>query len=631
MPPGRNDPCPCGSGKKYKHCCAKHDAEASPLLRVVAKGTRSELDAVADKAIRTSVVWEADVTPMPVATEEEPTGRHAAVIIAANGAVLLVEAESHPPSDAPGVAKLLAKAIDTLLARGGAAPAEVLVRHEAVATALGLLMEGTTVDHAPVLPLVDEFAASFRQQVSGLPLPPISHPQTWAAWQLPAETLDHIFSAAATYYGAAPWQDLSDETPVELAMSNGAVWHAVVLGFAEEEYGLVLYASIDDYSSLVSAPTPEIGFSETQQPVISLFFDARAELPKPMRKEFTDAKWKVAGPKAYPSIWVLNTIGGGLSVEYANDLAMALEVLARFRTLSLDDEQLLEQLSDSWTDEITGTIARLGDDDGNYLWDVPELLTTSLAEGARADATAHSGTDEDGEEDAAIVDRFAAAMKASSANAERTKRDEQDVDFFVQLMHGVQGVRLPALSELDLRTFLYDLLPRKAMTTKEHGNAIRGSLERFFDYLAANEQLEYAWAAPILSDADSFEERWDSFPGRQENDALADWMGELFADFDARVMLPSNELAGLGEWGEMQGIAEASLYSLLQREWLIWRDAEIARGTRAPKELWDRLTERQAEWEQAPNARLGGRSPSEEIATERGARKRAKPRPPRRR
>ena len=22
---GRNDPCPCGSGKKYKHCCGKHE------------------------------------------------------------------------------------------------------------------------------------------------------------------------------------------------------------------------------------------------------------------------------------------------------------------------------------------------------------------------------------------------------------------------------------------------------------------------------------------------------------------------------------------------------------------------------------------------------------------------------
>jgi preprotein translocase subunit SecA len=21
--PGRNDPCPCGSGKKYKHCCGQ--------------------------------------------------------------------------------------------------------------------------------------------------------------------------------------------------------------------------------------------------------------------------------------------------------------------------------------------------------------------------------------------------------------------------------------------------------------------------------------------------------------------------------------------------------------------------------------------------------------------------------
>jgi hypothetical protein len=24
--PGRNDPCPCGSGKKYKHCCRGQDS-----------------------------------------------------------------------------------------------------------------------------------------------------------------------------------------------------------------------------------------------------------------------------------------------------------------------------------------------------------------------------------------------------------------------------------------------------------------------------------------------------------------------------------------------------------------------------------------------------------------------------
>lgn len=28
MTPGRNDPCHCGSGRKYKHCCQARDLEA---------------------------------------------------------------------------------------------------------------------------------------------------------------------------------------------------------------------------------------------------------------------------------------------------------------------------------------------------------------------------------------------------------------------------------------------------------------------------------------------------------------------------------------------------------------------------------------------------------------------------
>jgi hypothetical protein len=30
--PGRNDPCPCGSGKKYKHCCLKGGQSSTPIL-----------------------------------------------------------------------------------------------------------------------------------------------------------------------------------------------------------------------------------------------------------------------------------------------------------------------------------------------------------------------------------------------------------------------------------------------------------------------------------------------------------------------------------------------------------------------------------------------------------------------
>jgi hypothetical protein len=32
MKAGRNDPCPCGSGKKYKHCCVNKSASV-PILQ----------------------------------------------------------------------------------------------------------------------------------------------------------------------------------------------------------------------------------------------------------------------------------------------------------------------------------------------------------------------------------------------------------------------------------------------------------------------------------------------------------------------------------------------------------------------------------------------------------------------
>lgn len=54
---GRNDPCPCGSGKKYKKCCLPRDEAARP--RVVAEDheepfiaeLRSDLDAAVERVL----------------------------------------------------------------------------------------------------------------------------------------------------------------------------------------------------------------------------------------------------------------------------------------------------------------------------------------------------------------------------------------------------------------------------------------------------------------------------------------------------------------------------------------------------------------------------------------------------
>ena len=38
MKVGRNDPCPCGSGKKHKHCCAAREHKRATVRDSLAKG-----------------------------------------------------------------------------------------------------------------------------------------------------------------------------------------------------------------------------------------------------------------------------------------------------------------------------------------------------------------------------------------------------------------------------------------------------------------------------------------------------------------------------------------------------------------------------------------------------------------
>ncbi len=53
MKPGRNDPCPCGSGKKYKQCClAAADARAHSPEQLAWRRVRSELDGLPGRMLR---------------------------------------------------------------------------------------------------------------------------------------------------------------------------------------------------------------------------------------------------------------------------------------------------------------------------------------------------------------------------------------------------------------------------------------------------------------------------------------------------------------------------------------------------------------------------------------------------
>ena len=62
--PGRNDPCPCGSGKKFKQCCASKKDRFSPaLIAVLIVGAVLAIIVIVSNVRRSSnsgMVWSAE-------------------------------------------------------------------------------------------------------------------------------------------------------------------------------------------------------------------------------------------------------------------------------------------------------------------------------------------------------------------------------------------------------------------------------------------------------------------------------------------------------------------------------------------------------------------------------------------
>ncbi len=62
--PGRNDACPCGSGKKFKHCCAsKKDRFSAMLIAVFIAGAVLAIIVIVSNARQSSNsgrVWSAE-------------------------------------------------------------------------------------------------------------------------------------------------------------------------------------------------------------------------------------------------------------------------------------------------------------------------------------------------------------------------------------------------------------------------------------------------------------------------------------------------------------------------------------------------------------------------------------------
>ena len=64
-PVGRNEPCPCGSGRKYKHCCLDKDEAKAREARVKAAEKEARAAAKAAKAAENDGAKEKDAANEP--------------------------------------------------------------------------------------------------------------------------------------------------------------------------------------------------------------------------------------------------------------------------------------------------------------------------------------------------------------------------------------------------------------------------------------------------------------------------------------------------------------------------------------------------------------------------------------
>lgn len=626
---GRNDPCPCGSGKKYKLCCLELDR-----VGVRPAGMPDLSPGDLREAMRRATEWEADVLAMLARFDDEPDARPGALIVTAAGFVVACEVLSRPSPEPEDLARALARGLAVAAERVGSWPETVLVREQVVADALARRLEAERpeLDPAPVvmdrpdLPGVDVAGqALIVDLVGGSRAYFASSPETWAGWDLPGELVAELFRAAAAFHRAAPWRELSDAEPLDAVVPGGGEWTVVVLGQGREKYGLHLYSDAADYWAIHDGETIEqVDFRGW---LIAISFDPGEAIPRAMRKEIARAGWEVAGPEAYPQLLTIDTPAGGVRRRQAEDLLALVRAVPAFVAAHPGIGGSFAGVSE-WTDPATGVSLSLRPELDRRGGDRP--LPTGGPEGPGADPEAAfpdlgaldvDSYDEDRLRALAVLDDFARHLAQARGLSEATVRKHVDnAEHFLEFLHGM-GVPRCAVHAYDLRWFLYDWYPRKVYDSESRARSLPVSLGHFFAFLEAEEGIVCPWAKEILDDREAYRYCLEQAPdGFFWDESVIQWRALINAELAGDLLLAGDRLGEDDVWGPTMGLTEAALQRELQRRWLIWRDELIRAGADRWHDLAPRLVERQRQWELAPHPGYGGRTPVEVVRQERAER-----------
>lgn len=356
---GRNDPCPCGSGKKYKRCCLGTAGPAEEETVVGSGGPYRPHPEVLEAA-RSEPSWEVDLIVPPWRFEEDPGVRPGLLGVMAGPCLVHFQMFQRSSGEPEEVARTFLRAVTRAAGRVGTWPDEVVVRHLRVAHQMeeALARHETALAVDSHLPELDGMIADMLADMSGADpheLPDrfvYSFPQAWAAWDLPGPLLLRLLHGAADLHRAAPWELFHESEALEAVLPDGGVWYAVALGAIEEEKGIVVYADPDDLLLAGDVVSPTEMADLVSDRFYAITFAGADEVFRPMRKEFAARGWPLASPDAYPRLLAVNTPAGGISRHDAASLAKVLHSVAALTRAS--HEGAVDEPWRGWRDPGTG-------------------------------------------------------------------------------------------------------------------------------------------------------------------------------------------------------------------------------------------------------------------------------------
>jgi hypothetical protein len=613
MKASRNDPCPCGSGKKYKACCMRADQDAGLTVLVLGPQAAARVERTAADAARGAPAWQADVAPlMGLFPETQAPG--AVAVVTAAGFVLHVEVISTRPVGAEERARVVLNAVMSAARKAGELPERLHVRDAVLADALGpeLQARGVTPVRAPLSELDEALDEALNHLAEDAAQGAAYQPWTWGETEASPVQLAEFHAATAAYHRAQPWKRLSDTDALLLTYpGEDDPWAASVMGWGGIHYGLALYSDPSDLDAMMRNDGDDRAgkFVAVMQGItLSLSYDSARELSRPMRREVALAGWELAGPSAYPTLLALNVPGRRLTPDLVRRTALAASAIAAFTRLDAP--------AVPWTDPASGVEVDYmfcdddDDDDDGLPW--PRLEVSHLVGPAGPRADLQAAMDADNKALALRETRryagFSSWLQGQKPSQAARDRLMRTAAMWTRFLAGY-GVPAESVTEYDVRLFLYQYIGRFENPSKPVGRHLTRSLARIFDFHAEHEGIEYPWAGFVLDELDELLAGADD-----PREVLREVGPHLAVDLLVRGLRPAAEVAGtVSGWSVVADNETGELREELQRRWLMWHDEVVRTGITDPGEVRDVLLGRQRQWENTPHARWAGQTPKQVL------------------